>query len=467
MHTPRSLFLITLSMGAATVAAQTWTQQNPAPFPNTLQRRAGGIAWHPLAGGLVMYGGLQAGPTLTLNDTWLWDGGTWTQLTTTTTPPPRWGHHMVYDSRRGRIVAFGGRSPTTTTVANDTWEFDGVDWQQVFPLASPSARAFYGMAYDERRGKTIVFGTQSGTGAAGQQTWEYDGTTWTQAITATVPPGVESPAMAYDKGRGVTVMFGGFNGTPPGTDYRTTWEYDGVDWTLKATTNSPLTGYRASMCYDDLRGRLVLYGGYANAQAQQLVWEYDGNDWTQVLTGGPGRVTEGYMAWLPTTLETLYFGGSGPTIAGVGNNETWLYSGAYTAIAAPYGHGCPTSAGIPALAATTTPVLGTIYQLTLTGAPAVSIGLVVHGLDNLQFAPGIALPLDLGIAGIAGCGLEVRPDATIVELPAGGTFTHLFPVPNDLLLTGTGLFTQALVIDSAAPNGFAGMSNAVHAVLGL
>ena len=213
-----SLFLPFAVAIGADLAAQTWTLLTPPPYPSTVQRRTGGMAWHPVAGGLVMYGGLQS---TIQNNTWLFAGGTWTQLTTATTPPARWGHKMVYDSRRNRIVAFGGRSPTTTVTANDTWEFDGIDWVQMFPTASPNPRAFYGMAYDERRGKTIVYGTQSGSTIGtlgGNQTWEYDGTTWTQVITAFVPPGLESPAMVYDKGRGVTVMFGGFNGTPPGTD---------------------------------------------------------------------------------------------------------------------------------------------------------------------------------------------------------------------------------------------------------
>jgi hypothetical protein len=374
---------------------------------------------------------------------------------------------MVYDSRRNRIVTFGGRSPTTTTTANDTWEFDGTNWQQVFPATSPSPRAFYGMAYDERRGTTVVYGIQGGgVAGSGQQTWLYNGTTWTLAAPATVPPGLESPAMAYDKGRGVVVMFGGWNGTAPGTDYRTTYEWDGVNWTLKPTANAPLTGYRTGMVYDDYRGRMVLYGGYASAVAQQFTWEYDGNNWTQVGTGGPGKVTEGYMAWLPTTGQTVYFAGSGPVIVGTVNNETWTYTGAGTAIAAPFGKGCATSVGIATLAPASTPVLGNNYSLACAGAPAVSIGVVVHGLDNLELSPGVYLPFDLTLVGIGGCSLEVRPDVTAVELPVGGTFTHMFAVPNNPGLTGIALYSQVLLLDSLAPNGFGGMTNAVHAVLG-
>jgi len=454
-------------LGADILPAQTWTLQNPPPYPTTLARRAGGLAWHPSTGGVVMYGGLQSGTTLVLNDTWLWNGVTWTQLSPTTTPPPRWGHRMVYDSRRNRLVTFGGRSPTTTATANDTWEFDGSNWQQVFPTASPSARAFYGMAFDERRGQVVMYGLQTGSVAlGGNQTWLYNGTTWTQGAPTTVPPGLEQPSLAYDKGRGVVVMFGGYNATSPGTDYRTTYEWDGANWTLKATTNAPATGYRTGMVYDDYRGRIVLYGGFSGGAVQQKTWEYDGNDWTQVGSGGPGRISEGYMAFVPTTGQTVYFAGSGPTVAGTVNNETWTYSGPTNAIASKYGKGCPTSAGVPDFAPTTTPVLGANYQLTLSGAPAVAIGLVVHGFDNLQFTPGVWLPFDLTLVGIPGCGLEVRPDATAVELPVGGTFTHVLALPNNPVLSGLGLWSQALVIDGAAPNGFAGISNGVHGVLG-
>ena len=45
-----------------------------------------------------------------------------------------------------------------TTVPDMSLDFHtyGVDWQQVFPIASPNARAFYGMAFDERRGFDVA-----------------------------------------------------------------------------------------------------------------------------------------------------------------------------------------------------------------------------------------------------------------------------------------------------------------------
>jgi hypothetical protein len=451
---------------ATQAAAQSWTQLTPAPYPNTSQRRAGGIAFDPIQGKLLMYGGLQSSPSLNLGDTWTFDGATWTQLTPATTPPVRWGHHMVFDTRRACIVTFGGRSPGATQDASDTWEWTGVDWRQVLTANAPRPRSFYGLAYDERRGRTVLFGGQLGgfIPTGGNETWEYNGVDWTRATPAYVMPGLESPAMAYDSGRGVVVMFGGWDGNVS-IDHRETWEYDGVDWVLRPTANAPLSGYRAGIAYDQDRGRLVLYGGYSGS-VQQNVWEYDGNDWTNVLPGvGPGRITEGYMAWSPMLHQTLYFGGSGPTVTGTVNNETWLYTGNATAVAAKFGHGCATSAGVPDLTPTTTPRLGNSYVLTASNGTFGGIGLIAHGFSNLTSSFG-PLPVDLGVVGLTGCRLEVSPDATLLMVFGGGIATQTVNVPTNPALSNTKLFSQVLVIDANTPNGNGGLSNAVHAVLG-
>jgi hypothetical protein len=471
MANPSATFLSTavLLALAADACAQSWTLLTPAPYPTTLARRSGGAAFDPIQGKILIHGGLQSGPTLTLNDTWTFDGASWTQLAPATTPPPRWGHRMVLDTRRLRIVTFGGRSPTTTATANDTWEWDGSDWAQVFPAASPNARAFYSMVFDERRGVCVLYGTQSGsTFAGGDQTWEYDGTTWTQAAPTTVPPGLETPAMAYDKGRGVTVMFGGWNGTSPGTMYDRTYEYDGVDWVRRSPATVPTARYDAACVYDDGRGRVVLAGGYAGAAGgMQDTWEYDGNDWTQVLAaGGPPKVTGGYAACSPLLQATMYFGGSGPAATGGSANETWLYTGATDAIAAPFGTACATSTALPSLVPATLPVLGGSYRLDLTNGTASGIGFLTHGFSNL-FSPFGSLPYDLGAAGMPGCKLEVSSDASLLVVLTGGAASQLMALPNVPAAIGLQLFSQGFVFDPATGNGRGGVSNAVHAVLGL
>ena len=60
----------------------------------------------------------------------------------------------------------------------------------------------------------------------------------------------------------------------------------------------------------------------------------------------------------------------------------------------------------------------------------------------------------------------MRADLVLADVATSGALTQNIALPNNLALTGQELFTQCLVLDSAAPNGFGAMSNAVHAVLG-
>ena len=75
-------------------------------------------------------------------------------------PPPGRGYHaMAYDAVRQRVVLFGGSN--TNTILNDTWEYDGTTWTQRTPATSPSARGAHAMAYDAARDVTgQVFGTR-------------------------------------------------------------------------------------------------------------------------------------------------------------------------------------------------------------------------------------------------------------------------------------------------------------------
>ena len=89
---------------------------------------------------------------------------------------------MVYDALQGEVVLFGGVFFPTTY--NDTWTWDGSNWQQESPPASPPARAYLAMAYDEVRGNAVIFGGNN-IPTFLNDTW--DGTTWAQRFPATSP----------------------------------------------------------------------------------------------------------------------------------------------------------------------------------------------------------------------------------------------------------------------------------------
>ena len=179
----------------------------------------------------VAFGG-SAGPGQAHARTWSFDGTAWSEIPGDA-PPARQGHTMVYDERRGRVVVFGGggtgKPGTRPPMLDDTWEFDGSVWTRCETKGTkPSARASSGATYDSRRGRVIIFGGADSAGFVGD-TWAWDGATWTRLATTGPEPRVMG-YMAYDKSRDRVVLFGGRKGYPDG-DLNDTWEFDGTRWT--------------------------------------------------------------------------------------------------------------------------------------------------------------------------------------------------------------------------------------------
>jgi hypothetical protein len=63
---------------------------------------------------------------------------------------------MAYDQATGTMVLFGGNA--NTGLPDDTWTWDGSTWTQVFPPTSPPGRVMPTMAYDLGTGNIVLFG---------------------------------------------------------------------------------------------------------------------------------------------------------------------------------------------------------------------------------------------------------------------------------------------------------------------
>ncbi len=142
-------------------------------------------------------------------------------------PAGRENFAMAYDSARQRVVVFGGHVAGSPNLVNDTWEWNGSSWTEMFPAVSPSARAFHAMAYDAARGEVILFGG-NGVGTSGS-TWAWDGDNW--SVRATDGPAPRrAHAMAYDAARQQVAMHGGRR-TDTSALLNDTWLWDGTTWT--------------------------------------------------------------------------------------------------------------------------------------------------------------------------------------------------------------------------------------------
>ena len=313
-----------------------WTLVPPNPNPSLDPGPRGGhsMVYDAQLLRMVMFGG-SANPGFD-DVNWFYRFGTWTGRLLVPRPTGRESHSMAYDSDRNVAVLFGGRNPNNTDV-HQTWEYDGDNpivsqlWQ-IRSTTGPSPRSNHAMVYDSRRCRTVLFGGQDlGTLAILNDTWEWDGNQWEQKFPATVPPpNAPSNQMAYDEARGVTVLRTDQSSLAGTSD--TIWEWDGVDWTPVVTPGSPQRGF-AGMTYDSKREVVTLFGGVRGFTTFNDVWEYDGVRWTNHPQTGALPEERNWPAFVykPDIDRTVLFGGNGTNFP-FALRDTWEHDDTFPAI---------------------------------------------------------------------------------------------------------------------------------------
>lgn len=437
MHTSGVITLIL----ASSLTAQ-WTETTPAGGPSG--RGMLGMAYDPTTGNTVIYGGDTFGfPVGASNETWSYDGANWTQLSPLASPPAASGIQMAYDLNRGVFVYYGG---LTTSFfggpsVDETWEFDGATWSQVFPVNTPGGLGLYGMCYDSVRGVTVLYGglPDNFFPIDSDQTWEWNGTDWTNTSPANNPGPLERPGMCFHEAAGVTVLFGGIDVQTGGNN--DTWLYDGTDWTVANVTGPrPSVRTGCSLAYDGNRQICVMTGGQdpSNGTPFNDTWEFDLNalTWTQVpSTYTDARLSAG-LVYDSLRKQMVMFGGVNyQTFSALG--DTWEYG----ARSETFGTGCPGSNGVPALDATDAPRFGATYTLNVSNLePSISTAVLVLSLNSIA-------PIALDGIGMPGCTGYVSPDLLATASGSGGSASYSIAMPTSVALIGTELSSQALGFD--------------------
>ena len=188
-------------------------------------------------------------------DTWIWNGSVWSQPVPTTSPSVRSGASMVFDAgSAGQIVLFGGISSSCASpgLCNDTWIWNGSTWTRALPVASPPGRYFAQMAYDAATGTVVVFGGLAGSNLDPvADTWSWDGTTWTLLQPATSPPPRARGSMSYDSTTGTVILWA----------VGDTWSWNGSTWLQLQPPVSPEARDSTVATYDPALAAIVLFGG--------------------------------------------------------------------------------------------------------------------------------------------------------------------------------------------------------------
>jgi hypothetical protein len=364
-----SIALSATAADAADASGPTWSVLSPPTSPPSLRYAA--AAYDGADQTVVAFGGELA--TGRLSDaTWIWDGTTWSQVVPYGAVPPARDHaSMAYDPALQQLVLFGGQG-ADGTLLDDTWVWNGASWDQLTTADSPGARdgaAFaagpdgdlvlyggYGHSNAPAPASDTSTSTSSSTAVhrndATTSTSSTDSTTtttspatttttvppvratvetgvlddtwtlgptgsgsedWQPVATTTSPPPLAGAAMAADGS--TTVLVGGVDG-PPGTAVASgpagTWTWDGSRWRAVRSRHAPTARTDAVAADDPALGGVVLFGGQGPSGPLGDTWLWTGGSWSRLAVGTPPAARAGALgADDQASRQLVVFGGVG------------------------------------------------------------------------------------------------------------------------------------------------------------
>ncbi len=223
---------------------------------------------------MLLFGGLDGNFT-GARDLWAWNGQSWTQLSTN--GPVLQHVRGGYDPDRDRFVVLGG--PTSITLG-ETWEWDGAAWQRVStavpgPLALPTNLTYSPLRHT-LLAVAVDFSANTG-GTRPAQAWEWNGSAW--SVVPGSPPAIEPPGLLLGAtAAGDLVLFDLADSSSP-------IRWNGQQWNvLTVSGTSPARRAGSSGAWDATRQRYVFFGGQSvNGNTYfKDTWEFNGATWTRV-----------------------------------------------------------------------------------------------------------------------------------------------------------------------------------------
>ncbi len=283
---------------------------------------------------VLLYGGQDSNGAF-LNDTWEFRNHAWVNLSSklTVSPPALSTAGLVWDARDGYFVLFGGNIGYGASSLNVTWKFANGSWTNISTAVAPSPRFAPGMVFDPADSEVLLFGGIRGGFGSFSDTWTFVGGTWTNitgtASTAPSPRGFVG--LTFDARLQQVILFGGRE-YPNSIDYNDTWAFSGGSWTQLLAGNGygPSLRRGSAFAYDPHYGVDVLYGG-EDQNFNELTddWIYNGTSWTNLSalvlgTVPPGRFDGGFV-FVSDSTGLLLFGGCAYVGCGSVAGDTWVY----------------------------------------------------------------------------------------------------------------------------------------------
>lgn len=304
---------------AAAIGADTWDHVTTTAVPAVSFGVK--IVADPATDQILLLGSAQGDSTL---ETWNWTGTGWTRLTPASSPPT--GGDAAFDPATGQVVLLvpiappppgPGEAAWGDCLPNQTWTWDGSTWTRRFTsnlvdggtVDSPGGVGQGAMGYDPGSRSLVHVGgiCQTDFGSLPTtDTWMWNGSRWTQAANLPVAAG-RGAAAGQDPITGAFMLFGGCPGYSPfGADGHT-WTFGNGTWTAASTPVAPAARCVAGAALDRVSHRLILFGGaLEGGDPATDTWAWDGHAWTQLApTASPGNVEADNLVTEPTTGRPL------------------------------------------------------------------------------------------------------------------------------------------------------------------
>ncbi|MBL0219906.1 MAG: DUF4215 domain-containing protein [Myxococcales bacterium] len=246
-------------------------------------RASAGLAYDPVRGVTVMYGGTDGADTFP--ETWEWNGLSWRSRGAGPTGVYR--PALVYEPKERVMLALGGsaQAQCLTTVQNTTTAWDGLAWTPR-GTGPGGRRCAMATTHDAASGRPVAIGGFDGA-ATRLDAYSYSGGAWTAQPAMDMSRAIDGRTLAYEATTGALVQYGAPD----------TWDFAKLEpiwfrftggWNqLKNDTGPPPRG-RNAFLYDPNRAVVTAFGGQGLAGPLGDVWTVDPTDrWTQVQTSVP------------------------------------------------------------------------------------------------------------------------------------------------------------------------------------
>lgn len=272
----------------------------------------------------------------TRNDLWAYslDRKEWIEITAPGAPAARFGHTLIADAPRRRLIVFGGQAGG---FFNDTWSFDiaASTWTRLDAGTGPSKRYGHSAIYDGAREQMVI---SHGFTDAGRfdDTWAFDLRTnrWRDISPSSGRPVRRCLHHATADAAGdQMLLFGGCaSGTPMPNNcpLGDLWSFDlrTNRWTEVTSNPRPQPRQWYGTAFDAARRRMIVFGGSGGGSLNDT-WEFDpvARSWSQTQVSGevPAARNRHEGTYVPALDGVVFFGGR---VGFAASNELLLFSSA-------------------------------------------------------------------------------------------------------------------------------------------